>query len=95
MLAIQYYWKLKDLYRKLVSKAEFIYIYTIDDYAGCEHPGASYRVDKVMVKTRKNKYQEIEDAPHETLLLSRDKRLPSNVMVQVKFNPLEFKLYDY
>ena len=84
MLAIQYYWKLKDLYRKLVSKAEFIYIYTIDNV-----------VDKVMVKTRKNKYQEIEDAPHETLLLSRDKRLPSNVMVQVKFNPLEFKLYDY
>ena len=84
MLAIQYYWKLKDLYRKLISKAEFIYIYTIDNV-----------VDRVMVKTRKNKYQEINDVPHETLLLSRDKQLPSNVMVQVKFNPLEFQLYDY
>ena len=84
MLAIEYYRKLKDLYRKLVSKAQFIYIYTIDGM-----------VDKVMVRTRKQKYQEIDDPPHEKLLLSRDKKLPSNVMVQVKFDPLEFKLYDY
>ena len=83
MLAIEYYRQLKQKYRKLVSKAEFIYIYTIDGV-----------VDKVMVKTRKQKYQEI-DAPRDKLLLSRDKQLPSNVMVQVKFNPLDFQLYDY
>ena len=84
LLAIEYYRQLKQLYRKLVSKAEFIYIYTVDGI-----------VDKVMVKTRKQKYHEIDDAPHDKLLLLRDKQLPSNVMVQVKFNPLEFQLYDY
>ena len=83
MLAIEYYRQLKQKYRKLVSKAQFIYIYTIDGV-----------VDKVMVKTRKQKYQEI-DAPSDKLLLSRDKQLPSNVMVQVKFDPLDFQLYEY
>ena len=84
MLAIEYYRKLKQRYRKLISKSEFIYIYTVKGI-----------VDKVMIKTRKNKYQEINDAPRYSLLLSRDKALPDNVMVQVKFNPLEFQLYDY
>ena len=84
MLSIEYYHKLKQQYRKLVSKAEFIYIYTVDGV-----------VDKVVVKTRKNKYQEIDDAPRDKLLLSRDKQLPTNVMVQVKFNPLDFQLYEY
>ena len=84
MLAIEYYRKLKQRYRKLISKSEFIYIYTVKGI-----------VDKVMIKTRKNKYQEINDAPRDSLLLSRDKALPDNVMVQVKFNPLEFQLYDY
>ena len=83
LLAIQYYWKLRYLYRKLISKSEFIYIYTVKGI-----------VDKVMIKTRKNKYQEINDAPRDSLLLSRDKALPDNVMVQVKFNPLAFDLLE-
>jgi len=84
MLSIEYYHKLKSLYRQEVSKAEFIYIYTVNS-----------RVEKVLFKFRKNKYKEINDMPNDELLLSRDKVLPQNVLVQVKFNPLEFLLYEY
>ena len=83
MLSIEYYRKLKQLYRTQVSKAEFIYIYT---HNCC--------VTYVMFKSRKGKYERIDDVPHDQLLLSRDKNLPSDVIVQVKFSPLEFNLYE-
>ena len=85
MLAIEYYWKLKEIYRKEVSKSKFIYIYTKNNI-----------VDHVLFKYRKNKYQEIKDVPHNQLLLSRDenKKLPNEVIVQVKFSPLEFQLFE-
>ena len=85
LLAIEYYRKLKNLYRKQVSKSEFIYIYTND----CV-------VDHVLFKYRKQRYENINDVPHDTLLLTRDKnkKLPSSVIVQVKFSPLEFQLYE-
>ena len=83
MLSIEYYRKLKQLYRTQVSKAEFIYIYT---HNCC--------VTHVMFKSRKGKYEPIDDVPHDQLLLSRDKKLPNDVIVQVKFSPLEFNLYE-
>ena len=83
MLSIEYYRKLKDMYRKNVIKSEFIYIYTNNSI-----------VDHVLFKLRKQKYIRVDDVPHEKLLLSREQKLPENVIVQVKFNPLEFNLFE-
>ena len=83
MLSIEYYRKLKDKYRKNVQKSEFIYIYTNNSI-----------VTHVLFKTRKQKYIDETDVPHEKLLLSRDLKLPEDVIVQVKFNPLEFNLFE-
>ena len=83
MLAIDYYHKLKSMFHKQVSKAQFIYIYTIDSV-----------VTHVMFKSRKNKYERVDDVPHDKLLLSRDLKLPKDVIVQVKFSPLEFNLLE-
>ena len=83
MLSIEYYRKIKQLYRTQVSKAEFIYIYT---HNCC--------VDHVMFKSRKGKYEDVNEVPHDKLLLSRDKKLPADVIVQVKFSPLRFDLFE-
>ena len=84
MLSVDYYHKLKDLYRQEVSKSMFIYIYTSDAI-----------VQQVLFRYRKkNKYCLKRDVPHDKLLLSRDKVLPKDVIVQVKFNPLEFTLME-
>ena len=83
LLSIEYYHKLKELYHKYVIKSQFIYIYTKNSI-----------VQHVLFKSRKNKYFKVEDVPHNKLLLSRDKVLPENVIVQVKFNPLEFNLFE-
>lgn len=83
MLSIEYYHKLKDIYHKQVSKAQFIYIYTHDNM-----------VTHVMFKNRKNKYEDITEVPHDKLLLSRDIKLPKDVVVQVKFSPLTFTLFE-
>ena len=83
MLSIEYYRKLKELYHKQVNKAQFIYIFTHDSI-----------VTHVMFKSRKNKYEDITDVPHDKLLLSRDQKLPRDVIVQVKFSPLTFNLYE-
>ena len=38
----------------------------------------------------------IDDMPKEKLMLANDgKKLPKNVMVQVRFAPLEFVLFEY
>ena len=83
MLSIEYYRKIKDIYRKNVIKSEFIYIYTNKSI-----------VEHILFKTRKQKYIRVDDVPHDKLLLSRDKKLPENVIVQVKVNPLEFNLLE-
>lgn len=83
MLSIEYYRKLKELYHKQVTKAEFIYIYTHD----CV-------VTQVMFKSRKGKYEQVNDCPHDKLLLSRDQKLPIDTIVQVKFSPLTFDLFE-
>lgn len=83
MLSIDYYHKLKDIYHKQISKAQFIYIYTTDSM-----------VTHVMFKSRKNKYEDITNVPHDKLLLSRDQKLPKDVVVQVKFSPLTFTLFE-
>ena len=83
MLAIDYYHKIKDLYHKDVIKSKFIYLYTVDSV-----------VDKVGFAYRKHDYKLVNDAPHDKLLLSRDKKLPREVLVQIKFNPLEIVLME-
>ena len=84
MLSVDYYHKLKDLYRQEVSKSMFIYIYTSDAI-----------VQQVLFRYRKkNKYCLKKDVPHDKLLLSRDKQLPKDVIVQVKQAPLEFTLME-
>ena len=84
MLSVDYYHKLKYLYRQEVSKSMYIYIYTSDAI-----------VQQVLFRYRKkNKYCLKKDVPHDKLLLSRDKPLPKDVIVQVKFNPLEFTLME-
>ena len=91
MLSIEYYRKLKDIYHKQCTKAQFIYIYTHDSI-GC---ACNERcVTHVMFKSRKNKYEDITDVPHDKLLLSRDQKLPKDVIVQVKFSPLTFTLFE-
>lgn len=83
MLAIDYYHKIKDLYHKDVIKSKFIYLYTIDSV-----------VDKVGFTYRKHGYKLVNEVPHDKLLLSRDKKLPREVLVQIKFNPLEILLIE-
>ena len=83
MLSIEYYRKLKSMFHKQVSKAQFIYIYTTDSV-----------VTHVLFKSRKNKYEDVTDVPHDELLLSRELNLPKDVIVQVRFSPLEFKLLE-
>ena len=84
MLSIDYYHKIKDLFPKEVHKSEFIYFYTMDGV-----------VESISFKKRKkHDYKMINDIPHEKLLLSREKKLPQYVIVQVKFNPLTFNLLE-
>ena len=84
MLSIEYYHKLKSLYRKEVSKASFIYIYTLNRIP-----------EKILFKYRDNKYREVFDFPKDELLLSRDKVLPNNVLVQIIRPSLQILLYEY
>ena len=83
MFAVDYYHKLKELYRKEVSRSRYIYIYT--------NGGV---VERVLFSLRKGKFIWHDDAPHDELTLSRDKKLPKNVIVQVKFDPLTFTLFE-
>lgn len=84
MLSIEYYRKLKELYPQYVHKSTFIYIYTEDSV-----------VNKVGFRFRKkNKFKLIEDAPKDKLLLSKELILPKNVIVQVSFSPLAFRLLE-
>ena len=89
MLAIEYYRILKNKYPDNVHKSKYIYIYTNDGV-----------VENVLFRFRKGKgkrgYVFIDDMPKEKLMLANDgKKLPKNVMVQVRFAPLEFILFDY
>ena len=84
ILSVDYYHKLKELYPQDVHKSTFIYIYTEDSV-----------VNKVGFRFRKkNKFKLVEDVPKDKLLLSRDLKLPKNVIVQVSFSPLAFKLLE-
>ena len=84
MLSIEYYHKLKELYPQDVHKSTFIYIYTIDGVV--EKVGFRFR--------KKNKFKLIDEVPHDKLLLSRELKLPKNVIVQISFHPLQFKLLE-
>ena len=89
MLAIEYYRMLKDKYPDNVHKSKYIYIYTEDGV-----------VENVLFRFRKGEgkkgYVFVDDMPKEKLMLKRDgEKLPKNVMVQVRFAPLEFVLFDY
>ena len=88
MLAIEYYRMLKEKYKNEVHKSKYIYIYTNDGV-----------VENVLFRFRKKGkkgYVFIDDMPKEKLMLKRDgEKLPKNVMVQVRFAPLEFVLFDY
>ena len=84
MLSIDYYHKLKDLFPQDVHKSSFIYFYTVENVV--QQVGFRYR--------KKNHYKLVSDVPHEKLLLSRDKKLPRNVIVQVKTGPLAFDLFE-
>ena len=84
MLSINYYHKIKQSFPKEVSKSRYIYIYTTDAI-----------VQQVLFRYRKkNHYCLKRDVPHDKLLLSRDKQLPKDVIVQVKQAPLEFTLME-
>ena len=82
MLSIDYYHRLKELFPQEVHKSKFIYLYTYDNEV--QQVGFSFR--------KRNKFKIIREVPHEKLLLSRDKKLPQNVIVQVKKAPLTFEL---
>ena len=84
MLSIEYYHKIKSLYRNDVSKSTFIYFYTVDGVV--QQVGFRFR--------KKNRFKLINNVPHDELLLSRDLKLPKAVIVQVKFNPLTFDLLE-
>ena len=84
MLSIDYYHKMKDLFPQFVHKSTFIYFYTIDGVF--EKVGFRFR--------KKNKFKLFDNVPHDKLLLSRDLKLPKNVIVQVSFSPLNFKLLE-
>ena len=89
MLAIEYYRMLKNKYPNYTHKSKYIYIYTDNGVVG-----------NVLFRFRKGKgekgYVFIDDMPKEKLMLKRDgEKLPKNVMIQVRFAPLEFVLFDY
>ena len=85
MLSCDYYQLLCYHFPKEVHKSQFIYIYTTDGV-----------VKHVLFRFRKkNKYSLKHDVPHEKLLLSRDKQLPKDVIVQVCFAPLKFNLLEW
>ena len=84
MLSIEYYRKLKELFPQDVHKSTFIYLYTMDNVV--EKVGFRFR--------KKNKFKLVEDIPHDKILLSRELKLPKAVIVQISFNPLEFKLLE-
>ena len=85
MLAIEYYHKIKYLFRHDVSKSAFIYLYT--------NKGV---VDSVMFRYRKRyRVNHVVDVPHDTLLLSRDAVLPDKVIVQIKLPSLICNLYEW
>ena len=84
MLSIEYYRKLKELFPQDVHKSTFIYLYTVDGIVN--KLGFRYR--------KKNKFKLVEDIPHDKILLSRELKLPKAVIVQISFNPLEFKLLE-
>ena len=89
MLAIEYYRMLKNKYPNYTHKSKYIYIYTDNGVVG-----------NVLFRFRKGKgkkgYLFIDDMPKEKLMLKRDgEKLPKNVMIQVRFAPLEFVLFDY
>ena len=89
MLAVDYYRTLKNKYKNEVHKSKYIYIYTNDGV-----------VENVLFRFRKGKgkkgYVFIDDVPKEKLMLKREgEKLPKNVMVQVRFAPLEFILFEY
>ena len=89
MLAIEYYRMLKEKYKNEVHKSKYIYIYTNDGV-----------VENVLFRFRKGKgkkgYLFVDDMPKEKLVLKRDsKTLPKKVMIQVRFAPLEFVLFEY
>ena len=85
MLACDYYQLLNHYFPKEVNKSQFIYIYTSDGVV--QHVLFRYR--------KKNRYCLKKDVPHEKLLLSRDKVLPKDVIVQVCFAPLKFILLEW
>ena len=89
MLAVEYYRMLKEKYKNEVHKSKYIYIYTNDGV-----------VENVLFRFRKGKgkkgYLFVDDMPKEKLMLKRDsKTLPKKVMIQVRFAPLEFVLFEY
>ena len=98
MLAIEYYRMLKDKYPDNVHKSKYIYIYTNDGV-----------VENVLFRFRKGKgkkgYVFVDDMPKEKLMLKREAQgagakgsgetLPKKIMIQVRFAPLEFVLFDY
>ena len=85
MLACDYYTLLNYYFPKEVHKSQFIYIYTTNGIV--KHVLFRYR--------KKNKYCLKKDVPHEKLLLSRDKVLPKDVVVQICFAPLKFNLLEW
>ena len=84
MLSIDYYHKLKEQFPQDTHKSTFIYLYTVDGVVA--QVGFRFR--------KKNKFKLIDDVPHDKLLLSREKKLPKAVIVQVKFSPLTFNLLE-
>ncbi len=84
MLSIEYYRKLKRLFPYECHKSQYIYIFTVDKVV--QQVGFRYR--------KKNGFKLIREVPNDELLLSRDKVLPSNVIVQVCFSPLTFNLLE-
>ena len=89
MLAVDYYRTLKNKYKNEVHKSKYIYIYTNDGV-----------VENVLFRFRKGKgkkgYLFVDDMRKEKLVLKRDsKTLPKKVMIQVRFAPLEFVLFEY
>ena len=83
MFAVDYYRKLKQLYRKEVAKSRYIYLYT-----------SGGKVERVMFTLRNGKMITKDEVPHDVLTLSREKKLPMSVIVQVKFQPLSFTLFE-
>ena len=67
-----------------MSKSMFVYIYTSGGV-----------VNKVMFRFRKGKVSWKDDPPRDSLKLSKDGgKMPKDVIIQVRFEPLEFNLYE-